>query len=701
MLCAVSVLHTPPCLYFVGRCPHRRCSILISPTVANPSASRLYISALQRLHPVQTIPKKPLVRVPTAPRQPGMSNNTSASRLGEFTGGFPPRNRSAERPSNSVTLGQGIGNGANGWREPNNIWSQTFTSRTRESSRTREVGNLLDSAKDMMEGGKGSGSLVASSEVDATVCNPHRWGSAEANRRYLRSTGGSPVRRGSTQFPVGQPFLDNSQGISQFPSQSRASISTSSMRPTNGSFGGLNGQRYNDSLPNGLKPFHRYSDDPVLFQDPLGPWPDALSPYSPTDERRTRSTSEYVGSAPSTAASRNGSLPGSTYENESVQFPNADILAQLGQASTVPRGHNSSFSSQSNGRVGSDRHSSQGSDVAAMLQQFHLNNGSEQSNFPQKSLFGNTNNNLGSQQNPSDYTYPRHLRQDLSLNQDEGRLNGGSLTPDGFPSVQSSDNLNGLHVIGAGDRGVITPNGSEFRHSPYYSTGDTPPATFDPVYSRNDQHRPLANTALLDRKLSRLQQEQQQQQQQQQRFLQAPYQPMLPPQFRHQFSPYASPYGLSNGLSVPPVGPNMPLAPSMQATFIPPGIIANVEPPRAPSIDGISIRSQKLEDFKMNSKNKIFTLRVSSHRPKHFPGYSDQNLCRISPATLSNLAAIRMDHDSSSKSLSRPTATRSRLCLKRFCQMSCNLCRTYSATTLSKNSSNTVTRRRRRCWQTR
>src|SRR5579871_5188871 len=112
-----------------------------------------------------------------------MSNNPSMSRLGEVGSGFP-RNHSAERPSGSVTLGQGIGNGMNGWSESNNIWSQSFTSKTRENSRTREVSSFLDPANDMMESGKGSGSLVASSEVDGTVRNTHRWGSAEANKMY-------------------------------------------------------------------------------------------------------------------------------------------------------------------------------------------------------------------------------------------------------------------------------------------------------------------------------------------------------------------------------------------------------------------------------------------------------------------------------------------------------------------------------------
>lgn len=545
-----------------------------------------------------------------------MSNNPSVSRLGELGSGFP-RNCSAERPSGSVTLGQGIGNGMNGWRESNNIWSQSFTSKTRDSSRTREVSAFLDPANDMMESGKGSGSLVASSEVDATVRNTHRWGSAEANRLYLRGTGDSPVRRSSTQFPLGQSLLDNSQAFSQFPPQSRGTISTTGIRSANGSFGaggGLNGQRYNDSLPNGFGQFHRSSDDTGRSQEALGSWADALSVHSPTEDRRTKSASEYFSSAPSTAASRDGSLPGSTYENESAQFSNADVFAQFGQTSTVPRGHNSSFSSQSNGRVGSERHSSQGSDVAIMLQQFHLNNGSEQSVFSQKStLFsGNNNNNLGSQQSPSDYTYPRHLRQDLSVNQDEGRMNGGSFTPDGFPNVQLNDNLNGLHGIKTNDRGMTTPNGGDYRHSPYYSTGDTPPAAFDPVYSRGDQLRPLANTALLDRKLSRLQQEQQQQ-----RFPQSPYQPILPPQFRNQFNPYAGPYGLSNGLSVATVGPNLPLNPSIQAGFIPPAMISTVESSRGPNNDGSSIRSQKLEDFKLNSKNKTFTLRVRKHRLKY------------------------------------------------------------------------------------
>jgi len=147
----------------------------------------------------------------------------------------------------------------------------------------------------------------------------------------------------------------------------------------------------------------------------------------------------------------------------------------------------------------------------------------------------------------------------------------------------------------------MTPNGSEFRQSPYYSTGGTPPV-FDNLYpSRNEQGpRALTNgdSALLESKLRGLQQEQQ--------FLHPQYQQMLAAQLRGQFSPYGY---APNGMPLSGFTPGMPM-PAM------PGMVPVLEPFRIRVEDaGHGIRSALLEEFKSNSKgNRRYELKVRTLR---------------------------------------------------------------------------------------
>jgi len=516
--------------------------------------------------------------------------------LGEL-GGFPPRNRSEERPVNASNFGQAIGNGTNGWRQETNIWAPHSATGTRESSRTREMSQFLTTPRESIDGRKGSGSLVASSEVEPTTRSTRPWGSAEAASLHMRS-GISPARRASSQVNQGQTMLDNMQAFSQFPTKPRSSLSAAiGSRSANGSYSaasGPTGQRLSEPV-NGYAPFGRSPDEASRQAD----WPDAGSVNSPTDDRRAMNSSEYFGSTSSAAASRNGSLPGSRQSNDPAPF-SSDAFSQFAQPLPASRSHHASYSSQSSGRMYSERQPSQSSDLGAMLEDLRIENGSDQPSLLSKPLLGQ--NNLFPTQAP-EYSIPRLSRHEPSRSYHAGQTNGGSSTPDGWPNGQVDAAFGTLRAAKQlRDRGGLTPNGGDFRQPSYVSTGETPPS-YDSLYNRNEQIRPqMAHSQLLDIKLRGLQQEQQQ------RYPQPPFPSMLASPLRGQFGPYSSPYSFANGLAVPQMAPNLPLNPI--PGYFQPGVMPGIDSSRNSSNEVTSIQSQVLSEFKMNNKNRRWEFKV-------------------------------------------------------------------------------------------
>lgn len=547
-----------------------------------------------------------------------MANSQAPFLPNKWNGSLPPpRNHSEERSTNPTSLAQGIGNGTNSLRPEGNIWSTTphSASVTRESSRNRELSQYPSTSRDAMDGRKGSASLIASSEVEPSArhSRPSTWRDLPA--MHMRSSdmrsGTSPPRRGSSQLPQGSAMVNNMQPFPQYPSQSRVSLSAIGSRSANGSYSAASGSTGAQLLEtmNGFNPFNRSSEDSGRQTE----WTDSGSVHSPTDERRA--ITEYFGSGSSTAASRNGSLPGSRQSNDPGPFATSDSFPQFGHAGAPNRGHNPSFSSQSSSRMHSDRQPSQSSDIANLVEDLHLRNGSD---FVTTALFNQTTSYP--QQTASGPSFRRQPRHEMSRNYNGAQINGGTSTPDGWPNGQSDLLIGPLSAPRSRDRGGLTPNGIDYRQNPYASTGGTPPS-YDPLYTHDQQMRPpITDAGILDNRLQRLEQLQQQDQQ---RFRQQPYPSILP---YRQFSPYANQYALANGLSVPPVPPvpsNIPLNPAIPTFFQPPGIIPGMESSRVPNNEATSIQSAVLNEFKLTQKTRRWELKVSKSgvpnlkRPNH------------------------------------------------------------------------------------
>lgn len=524
-----------------------------------------------------------------------MANSQAPFLPSKWNGGLPPpRNHSEERSTNPPSLAQGIGNGTNNLRPEGNIWSTAphSASVTRESSRNRELGQYQSMSRDAMDGRKGSASLIASSEVEPSgrPTRPGAW--RDTTALHMRSSdmrsGTSPSRRGSGQLQQGSALLNNMQAFPQYSTQSRVSLSAIGSRSANGSYSAASGSTGPQLLEtmNGFNPFNRSSEDSGRPTE----WADSGSVHSPTDERRP--IAEYFGSGSSTAASRNGSLPGSRQSNDPGSFATSDAFSQFGHAGPPNRGHNPSFSSQSSGRMHSDRQPSQSSDIANLVEDLHLGNGSD---FITTALFN---------QNPSGPSFRRQPRHEAPRNYNGVQINGGSSTPDGWPNSQSDILLGAMSTARLRDRGGLTPNSVDYKQNSYASTGGTPPS-YDPLYAHNQQMRPqITDAGLLDNRLQRLEQLQQREQ----RFSQQPFPPILP---YRQFNPYPNQYALANGLSVPPVHPSIPLNSAIPTFYQPPGIMPAMESSRVPTNDSTSIQSAVLNEFKLTQKSRRWELKVS------------------------------------------------------------------------------------------
>jgi mRNA-binding protein PUF3 len=535
---------------------------------------------------------------------------TKPSRLGEYSA-LGARSNAEERAS-PIGLPQGFGNGAKAWGADSNIWASDIRASTRESSRTRgkTVSNstrdlllthivtidtsVFTSSKEVIEGKTGSSSLIPSSETDSWSRQRSPWETNTSSVPHMRSSGVSPVRRGSSQLNPAHSLLENPSSSSQYFSNSRP-VNAVGTKPTNGTYESLGyGHRHSESAVNGYGHFARSSDESSRPRESTGSWADAGSVHSPTDDRRSIST-EYFG-ASSAGASRSGSLPPSRHGNEPLQFPQpTETYSRFGSTASGPRGHTSSFSSISNGRFPPERQNSQSSDVLPiMLNRMNIESNGEQSLTLHRP--SNGINGSGSQVAQQDSNYLRQSHQDATNQYEEMPLNGaGSYTPDGYPTFYNPDPFRRFPHI---DRGALTPGANEFRQSQFYSAGGTPPV-YESLYSaRNDQTRtfPNAHPAMLDRKLQRLQQEQQQPMHHHQQ-----YQQMLVGPYRGQFNPYATPYAMPNPMTMSGIGPAALMAPPLgNLSGIYTGMAESTRGPREQ--ESLTLQSSLLVDFKASSK---------------------------------------------------------------------------------------------------
>ncbi|OJD36495.1 mrna binding protein pumilio 2 [Diplodia corticola] len=518
------------------------------------------------------------------------------SRLTDFGAVRSPedeRTPAAALPQNNYT------NGSNGWRG-GNIWGNgalgTFASRERTefptyspASRTNvgsENGSFRASLPEEIEGKTGSGSLVASSESD-------HWGPRRTTPWNTADTSAQPIsaqRRASSVSPVSQ--VQASQAYAD-PSQpraypvSRASIAGQGLgskavnMPANFVGRRATEDGYGVDLARLVELDQRQRSTDSMR------WTDAPHLHSPADDRRSIANSDYISSS-SAAQSRSGSLPPSRHGSDPVQYPQpTDAFARFPGA----RGHNASLS-QTNGRY-NERTDSMASDVMSSFARMSMDSKAPDQPMAFHKPSFSTPGGVGQFGHSSHAsTYSRATLGDITQNvlgSDE--VGAGTFTPDGFPSQYDQSFSYRNHQLAT--RGSMTPNG-DFRTN-YYSTGGTPPV-YDHLYpSRNAQNgRPAhdGHSAMLDRKLRNVQQEQQ-------AFIHPGYQQMLAAQYGRPFDPYG--FHMSMGMA-----PGIPMhIPTM------PGMIQQLEPPKGPRQEesGTGLRSAMLEEFRHNMRTKRYDLK--------------------------------------------------------------------------------------------
>ncbi|KKY23759.1 putative mrna binding protein pumilio [Diplodia seriata] len=259
------------------------------------------------------------------------------------------------------------------------------------------------------------------------------------------------------------------------------------------------------------------------------------------------------------------------------------------------RGHNASLS-QTNGRY-NERTDSMASDVMSSFARMSMDSKAPDQPMafhkPSFSTPGGAGQ-FGHSSHASSYS--RATLGDITQNilgSDE--VGAGSFTPDGFPSQY--DQSFSYRNYQLGNRGSMTPNG-EFRTN-YYSTGGTPPV-YDHLYpsrsvQQNQNGRPAhdGHSAMLDRKLRNVQQEQQ-------TFFHPGYQQMLAAQYGRPFDAYSLHMHLGG------MAPGIPMhIPAM------PGMMQQLEPPKGPKQEEgrTGLRSAMLDEYKHNMKTKRYELK--------------------------------------------------------------------------------------------
>jgi mRNA-binding protein PUF3 len=474
----------------------------------------------------------------------------------------------------------------------------------------------MGAAADAIEGKTGSGSLVASSESDNWNLNRSPWGdSAAAPIPHARSSGVSPARKRSiAQTQPSQPFNDTSSSnyfaVPRTTSLSQAAVGKSTkplLDPTTMNF---TSTRQVESLSNGFSNFGFGQADANLqrSETSTGPWSDAASVHSPSDERRSVTASEYFGPS-SNAPSRSGSLPPSRH-GEPVQYAqNAEPFQRFAQAN--PR-QPSSFS-HPNGRALQERSGSIQSDSIQMLGRLSLEQDSDAailSHRPSMSI-----NGLPPSFTPSgaDSGYSRDNftdAQPLTRIDDNNYSNSGAYTPDSYAPGHLNDPSVQFRPVHFDSRSA--PNGTGVRQSPFYSHSHTPPV-YDHLYpSRADQTLSNGhNIALVQSKLAGYQQ----QQERRNMTSSGPFQQQHLHHIiaannlaaNHQRNPYGYSYGVPNGVHMANLAPNIPIQ-------VVPGMITMIEPPKGPREHSHqqpeSVMSKCLYEFKQNSKtNRRYELK--------------------------------------------------------------------------------------------
>jgi len=433
----------------------------------------------------------------------------------------------------------------------------------------------------------------------------------------MNDRGDSPIRhRNSTKNPPPQTLNDNPRSTSPYFSVNRPvaigqgtsnkSPQKAFLDPTSGSFVASRGldstsfggfQRHNSDDEN------RRQVNSIVFGNNDGG-------IGVNSDRHGLSTDRGYSTSCSGAASTSGSLPPSRNGTEQIAQYSAKVAdksqySQLTQASAFFPSHRptysartSSFSSQANNQRYDDFTGQlQEAEMVANFSKIRMDNGNEQG------CSGMNGTAQFSSQPPYDYGYARQMQSNTPSNvwglDESGYQNSlETFTPDGMPGQQYNPYRNSQLA----DRESDSPGASDYRrlHSPYYSSGGTPPGGAEQYRTSSRGGVPNRAThgqaALLERRLKGLQQEQQ-----------GYIHPQATPlQLRGPFT-QSYDYGTQTGLRMNPLAPYYPMA--AVGGFPGPMI------PRGPSRDhdvGQNLRSALLEEFRSNNKtSKRYELKVS------------------------------------------------------------------------------------------
>ncbi len=433
--------------------------------------------------------------------------------------------------------------------------------------------------------------------------------------------------RNSNQNAPPHGLKDHSRSISPYyqvarPSAIGQGLNSKSPRktyldPTSGSF--VTGQR-SEGWSNNLGGFHGFNGE-VGGREHLSTVSSNFDNEGTRNVRNNRQVFPNDSGFPATASgvasrsesippSRNGTDQPTSYNGLGVDNFLYTSFSQPPFHESVHRhtqsGHSSAFSSQPNNRAYDDIAShAQEAGISGDMGGLSLNGVTRQR---PNNGFNESKSSQFSSQNPFPSGYINNPGNMRSAAEKRSLNRHGSFSPDSLPDGPFTEQLQGYRGSMLGERGSISPSGSDYRrsqHSPYYSTGGTPAPGNGLYYAssrgmQNHRGPPNGHPALLDRKLRGLQQEQQ-------GFLHPHANLYMNQQFRGHFTnPYE--YATHNEMAINPLTPYYALPPG-----IPP--VASMLPPKGPAQDqddGHNLRSALLEEFRSNSKtSRRYELKVS------------------------------------------------------------------------------------------
>lgn len=479
----------------------------------------------------------------------------------------------------------------------------------------------------------GSKSLLPSSESDGFISRHGSWKSVDdtspgLSRVHTNHSNTSPISRQQSNQMIPQGFPESNSVSSSYFSlqQPSASISSRSSQksfldPTSGSFvasGAFDSNNISRTSRHNSEEENRYAQRKIAFEGT-----DTGLSMQPT---RPPFNNNNMSGYNSGAASRSGSIPPSRVDAEytiNSTRPRGDIThnqylrSNTSNTSTMP--HRPNLSAQTPpylNPTGTSRQKYSGqlspTQLNNMMGDFDKLNVGQENQQPRLAAQRDVSNGNPYQVMNGMNGFP----QDFVPNGNDvwnGRDDGGyqshqdQFSSSGSVSGSMVSQSNNHRALALAARYSHSPSNSDARHShhhsPFYSNAGTPPPYQQRGPARggyNDNNNNNVSTAVLDRRLRGLQQEQQ------------GY--MLPApsfaHFRNQY-PHLNPYELypRSGLPVNPLHSYYPVPPA-------PNLLTAPNVPRGPARDHDVDQSQLMREFKdtMNKPNKrISELKVSQH----------------------------------------------------------------------------------------